>query len=102
VKPFIALILACTAFAAQSGPFAGGNVEAGKKLFDQNHCNRCHMSIMGGDGNTIFTRPNHKVDSPEHLLDQLYACSGNAGVMLSKQDEQDLSAYLNRNYYHFK
>ncbi len=87
---------------AQAVPFANGNAPAGKKLFDQNHCNQCHMSMMGGDGSAIFTRPDHKVTSPKQLVDQMYVCSGNVGITLTKQNEQDLGAYLNGTYYHFK
>lgn len=102
MKPMIALTFSCLALAAQAEPFAGGNAEAGRKLFDQNHCNRCHMSMLGGDGSAIFTRPDHKVKNPQQLVEQMHVCSGNAGITLSKQDEQNLGAYLNQNYYHFK
>ncbi len=102
MKLFATLILAGAAFAAQAEPFAGGNATTGKNLFDHNHCNRCHASIMGGDGNAIFTRPNRKVTTPKQMVDQMHACSGAAGIALSEQDVQDLGAYLNRSYYHFK
>ncbi len=102
MKSFLACMLTCAALGVQAAPFAGGHAAAGKRLFDQNHCNRCHMSIMGGDGSAIFTRPNHRVTTPRQLVDQMYACSGNAGIVLNEQDEQDLGAYLNQTYYHFK
>ena len=98
-------ILALTlglATAAQADPFPKGNSEAGKKLFEKNVCNRCHDSMMGGDGNRIFTRFDHKVQNPAQLVQQMHVCSGNVCITLSKQDEQDLGAYLNRNFYHFK
>ena len=85
--------------AAQAAPFATGNAEAGKQLFDQSHCNRCHVQMMGGDGSEIFTRPDHKVRSSSQLIKQISVCGGNAGVILSKQDEQNLGAYLNQRYY---
>ncbi len=88
---------------AQAEPFAKGDAEAGKKLFTQNNCgSSCHDSIMGGNGNTIFTRFNHKVQNPQQLIAQLRRCTGGAGITLSPQDEENLGAYLNRNYYHFK
>jgi mono/diheme cytochrome c family protein len=95
------LLLLC-ATTAQATPFAQGNAQAGKKLFDTNRCNQCHMSMQGGDGSSIFTRPDRKVTNPKQLVDQMYVCSGNVGITLSKQDEQDLGAYLNGTYYHFK
>ncbi len=88
---------------AHADPFAKGDAEAGKKLFTQSQCgSSCHDSIMGGNGNAIFTRLNRKVQNPQQLIAQLRRCTGGAGITLSPQDEQNLGAYLNRNYYHFK
>jgi len=79
-----------------------GDAEAGKKFFGQNQCNRCHSSMLGGDGSAIFTRPGRKVKNPQQLVNQMHLCSGNVSITLSPQDEQKLGAYLNQNYYHFK
>ncbi len=102
MKLLLALVTSLTFAAAQAEPFAGGNAGAGKKLFEQSHCDRCHISMMGGDGSAIFTRPDRKIGSPRQLVDRLRVCSGGAGITMTGQDEQDLGAYLNRNYYHFK
>ncbi|MBI1173828.1 MAG: cytochrome c [Sideroxydans sp.] len=102
MKPIAALLLLLTATAAHADPFAQGNAQAGKNLFDQYHCNRCHMAIEGGDGSRIFTRINHKVTNPRQLVAQLHICGGNVGLDVTPQQEQDLGAYLNQNYYHFK
>jgi len=93
---FIFLLLAG---AAQAAPFAKGDAEVGQKFFDKNHCNRCHIDMMGGDGSGIFTRPDHKVRSAAQLVTQMNFCSGNMGITLSAQDEQNLGAYLNQRYY---
>jgi cytochrome c553 len=84
---------------AQAAPFASGNAETGKKLFEQSHCNHCHVQMVGGDGSEVFTRPEHKVRSASQLIKQINICGGNAGVNLSAQDEQNLGAYLNQRYY---
>jgi len=96
-----ALILFCIATAASANPFPGGDAANGQKLFDQHQCNRCHNSIMGGDGNKIFTRFNRMVSTVDGLLAQIDICSGNVNARLSNQDKQDLGAYLNR-YYNLK
>jgi cytochrome c553 len=88
--------------AAHAEPFAKGDAEAGKKFFTQNQCNSCHDQIMNGDGNAIFTRFNRKVRSPEQLVAQLGRCTAGAHIAMSDKDEQNLAAYLNRTYYHFK
>jgi cytochrome c2 len=87
---------------AQAIPFADGNAQAGKKLFDDYKCNSCHIGKMGGDGSAIFTRPNRIVNNPSELIDRMHACSGAVGKTLSKQDDQNLGAYLNQTYYKFK
>lgn len=87
---------------AQAEPFAKGDTEAGKKFFTQNQCNSCHDQIMNGDGNAIFTRFNRKVRNPQELLAQLGRCTSGGGITMTDKDAQDLSAYLNRTYYHFK
>ncbi len=95
----IGVVLLLLTSAAQAAPFAAGNAEAGKKTFEQNQCNRCHVQMVGGDGSEIFTRPDHKVRSAAQLVKQINFCSGNIGVHLSAQDEQNLGAYLNQRYY---
>ena len=102
MKRISALILFLAAGSALAAPFPAGDAQAGKKLFEQNKCNRCHADMMGGDGSANFTRPNHKVTSPEKMVQQMHVCSANAGITLSAQDEQDLGAYLNQRYYKFK
>ena len=56
MKLLTSLLLLCAATAAQADPFAGGNAQAGQKLFNEYNCNRCHMAMVGGDGSRIFTR----------------------------------------------
>ena len=102
MKKFIPLFILLLSDIAQAAPFAEGNAEIGKKLFDQYKCNSCHMAKMGGDGSAIFTRPNHKVTNPKLMITQIKACSGNVGANLSAQEEQHLAAWLNQQYYKFK
>ena len=102
MKRISVLILLLSAGGALAAPFPTGDAQAGEKLFEQNKCNRCHVDMMGGDGSAIFTRPDHKVTSSQKMVQQMHVCSGNAGITLSPQDEQDLGAYLNQRYYHFK
>ena len=88
--------------AAQGMPLTDGRPEFGKKLFDHYNCNKCHNKKMGGDGNTIFTRPNRKVTSQQQLSAQIEVCTKNVGADLSAQEKIDLTAYLNQNFYKFK
>ena len=101
MKKFFALFLLLCG-TAQAEPFADGQPEAGKKLFDKYQCNRCHSGKMGGDGSAIFTRPDRKVKDPQQLAAQILVCARNARANLSTQEKLDLAAYLNKNFYKFK
>lgn len=98
MKLLTALFLLCATGTALANPFPTGNPQTGKALFDKYNCNSCHAAMLGGDGNTIFTREARKVRSPADLVEQLKLCSGNIGAKLTAQDEQHLAAYLNRYY----
>ncbi|CAG9933742.1 c-type cytochrome [Candidatus Nitrotoga arctica] len=99
-KFFIIFLLLCST--TQADPFADGQPETGKKLFDKYKCNSCHNGKMGGDGNAIFTRPNRKVTDPQQLTAQINVCASNVGANFSTQEKLDLAAYLNKHFYKFK
>jgi cytochrome c peroxidase len=101
MKKFFAIFLLLCG-TAQAEPFADGQPEAGKILFDKYQCNRCHNGKMGGDGNAIFTRPNRKVNDPQQLAAQIEVCARNARANLSTHEKLDLAAYLNTHFYKFK
>jgi cytochrome c2 len=95
------LVLSVTAY-AQAAPFAKGNAETGKKIFDQHKCNSCHAKQLGGDGNRMFTRAERKVKSPASLMTQVTRCSTTLGLMMFEEDEEHVAAYLNSEFYKFK
>ncbi len=99
-KYLFLLMLVCSS--TQAAPFAGGNAGNGKKLFVKYECSSCHQAKMGGDGSTIFTRPDRIVRSDSELIPRIKFCSGAVGANLKPQEEQDLAAYLNQTYYHFQ
>ena len=102
MKSIATLILFLAAGSALANPFPSGNAMTGKKLFDENKCDSCHIGKVGGDGSAIFTRPNRIVNSPDEMIARFHVCSGAIGLTLTPQMEQDLGAYLNETYYHFK
>jgi cytochrome c553 len=101
MKTLIAFLCILSATIAHASPFPGGQATEGEKIFKHYQCNRCHADMMGGEGNEIFTRPNHKVKNASDLIRQIKACSGNVAANLSAREEQHLAAYLNR-YYNLK
>jgi cytochrome c553 len=101
-KIIASLILLCVTAISQAAPFAKGDADAGKKIFDQHQCNSCHSNKLGGDGSAMFTRAEHKVKTAASLKTQITNCSTNLGLMLFEDDEENIGAYLNKNYYKFK
>jgi len=101
MKRIFIFALLCVATVASADPFPGGNAQAGQKLFEKYDCNQCHNSMMGGDGNKIFTRFDRRRNTPEGLIEQISMCSGNVNAHFNAQETQDLAAYLNI-FYKFK
>ncbi|MDP2760233.1 MAG: c-type cytochrome [Sideroxyarcus sp.] len=98
----ILFLLSLIIGSAQAAPFANGSAENGQKLFAKYECGSCHEDKMGGDGSTIFTRPNRTVKNADNLITQMERCSGAIGKQLTGQEKLDLAAHLNQTYYHFK
>ena len=73
----------------------------GKTLADKS-CNTCHVSMYGGDGSKIYTRPERKATNAQQLLTRVRACNVNVGANWFPEDEMHVAAYLNQTYYHFK
>jgi len=101
-KLIATILLLSIGVTAHASPFAKGDAEKGKKTFEQHKCNSCHASMLGGDGSKMFTRAEHKVKSPTSLTTQITRCSTNLGLMLFEDDEENIAAYLNNNFYKFK
>jgi len=96
------LILFSLSAIAHATPFAKGDADKGKEIYAQHKCNSCHIRMVGGDGSAMFTRAGRKVKSPASLSTQITNCSTNLGLMLFEDDEENIAAYLNKNYYKFK
>jgi len=95
------IILLGTVSIALANPFPDGNAQTGQKLFEKYDCNKCHNSMMGGNGNMIFTRLDRKRNTPSGLVEQIGMCSGNVNAHFTAQEKQDIAAYLNI-FYKFK
>ena len=86
---------------AQSGkPYASGDPNAGAKLADKD-CIGCHASKFDGDATRIYLRDDRKVRTPEQLLAQVQLCNTNLNLQYFPDDEANLAAHLDRDYYRF-
>ncbi len=101
MKTIAILTLSLLSLAALAEPFAGGDAKQGKALFDKHNCNSCHVAMINGGPEAIFTRADRKVKSPADLAAQIKRC-GSVGAKLTAQEELHISAYLNQAFYKFK
>ena len=79
---------------AYAVPFAKGDPKAGKTLHDKT-CVACHDSKM-------YTRADRKVKTAAQLAGRVSGCNANTGAGWFPEDELNVSAYLNQNFYKFK
>ena len=95
------LIIIATTLTISPLGFADGDIKRGKELHDEN-CISCHANAYGGDGTSIYTRPDHKIESYEGLEKQVMRCKTALGVSWPQDQIDDVVAYLNQKFYHFK
>lgn len=81
--------------------FPKADIKAGKALVDA-HCINCHASKYGSDGSGIYTRENTKVKTSKGLIAQIRNCNTMLGLKWFEDDEINVAAYLNQNYYKLK
>lgn len=94
------LALALTALAM--GAYANANIDNGKAI-DRNSCYGCHAKKSGfGNGDMIYLRSDSKVSSLVKLKTMVERCNTELRLDLFPEDEADVTAYLNQQFYKFK
>ncbi|QWC98180.1 hypothetical protein G6729_07290 [Polynucleobacter paneuropaeus] len=92
-------VLALISIASSS--FASANLENGKAI-DQQKCYACHAKKTGfGNGDMIYTRSDGKVNSLPKLKSMVERCNTELRLDLFPEDEADVTAYLNKQFYKF-
>lgn len=87
-------------FAQQA--IASPDLANGKKI-DEQKCYACHAKKSGfGNGDMIYTRSDSKVKSLAKLKSQVALCNTELRLDLFPEDEADVVAYLNKQFYKFK
>jgi hypothetical protein len=80
----------------------GADVNNGKTLHLAK-CYQCHAEKSGlGNGDIIYTRSDRKVKDIQRLKTQVSMCNTQLRLDLFPEDESDLVAYLNQQFYKFK
>jgi hypothetical protein len=76
---------------------------ANGKAIDQQKCYACHAKKSGfGNGDMIFTRSDGKVKSSADLKKMVSLCNTELRLDLFPEDEADVAAFLNKQFYKFK
>jgi mono/diheme cytochrome c family protein len=76
---------------------------ANGKNIDQQKCYACHAKKTGfGNGDMIYTRSDSKVKSIANLKRMVGLCNTELRLDLFPEDEADVVAYLNQQFYKFK
>ena len=94
------LIVIGFALAISQISYAAGDAKRGKALHDEN-CISCHANAFGGDGTSIYTREDHKIDTFGGLQKQVKRCKTALGVDWPQNDIDDVVTYLNESFYKF-
>ena len=76
---------------------------ANGKVIDQQKCYACHAKKSGfGNGDMIYTRSDSKVKSLSNLKKMVSLCNTELRLDLFPEDEADVTAFLNQQFYKFK
>ena len=96
----ISISILWAVFTPQS--FAAQDLVNGKNI-DQQKCYACHAKKTGfGNGDMIYTRSDSKVKSVANLKKMVGLCNTELRLDLFPEDEADVVAYLNQQFYKFK
>ena len=111
IQRFLHAVLATAAFAAAipvhaavamaALPPANGSPALGKSLSGKD-CVDCATRRIAGDTARIYFRGERRVHVPEQLVAQVSYCSPEVGAGTFPDEEEHISAYLNKQYYRFK
>ncbi len=80
---------------------AAGDPKVGKTLHDKN-CVSCHARLFGGDGSKVYTRSPRLINDRTALAQRVAMCASQTGAKWFPEDEENVVAYLNQQFYKFK
>ncbi len=95
-------VLLCLAMLLSGIAHAVPNLQNGKAI-DQAKCYACHAKKTGfSNGDMIYTRSDRKVKDYARLKTMVAMCNTELRLDMFPEDEADVVAYLNKQFYKFK
>ena len=101
--PILKLVVTLfSAFGLLCSASASPDLANGKKI-DEQKCYACHAKKSGfGNGDMIYTRSDSKVKNIQNLKSMVAMCNTELRLDLFPEDEADVTAFLNKQFYKFK
>jgi hypothetical protein len=102
MKRILSISALLCSFFVSSPAFAAPNLQNGKAI-DQAKCYACHAKKTGfANGDMIYTRSDRKVKDYARLKTMVAMCNTELRLDMFPEDEADVTAYLNKQFYKFK
>lgn len=99
LKPFLFIVVLS---GIPLSVFAAPDLANGKKI-DEQKCYACHAKKSGfSNGDMIYTRSDGKVKNLQNLKSMVARCNSELRLDLFPEDEADVVAFLNKQFYKFK
>ena len=103
MKP-VATLLAVSLIAGPAlagDPWGNADPKLGKEHHDK-ACIVCHTRLYGGDGSKMYTRDGSLMSTKLDILQRVATCNSQVKAGLLPEEEAEVAAYLNQQYYKFK
>ncbi|NTV95826.1 MAG: cytochrome c [Thiobacillus sp.] len=94
------LIALCLLQALIAPAYGAADAVRGKALHDK-QCVSCHVKRYGGDGAQMYLRPDRLIHDRKALSQRVATCNAMVNAGLFPEDEEDIAAYLAKQYYKF-
>jgi hypothetical protein len=95
----LAFGLALLVGSVSAQPFAGADLENGKTLHFSKGCAGCHAEKTLRDESFMYLRSDRRVKTLFDLRRMVSVCNMQLKADLFPEDERDIAAYLNQQYY---
>ena len=82
-------------------PWGEADPKNGKKHHEE-ACVACHVRLYGGDGSKMYTRDGRLLSTQLDILQRVGACNSQVKAGWFPEEEAEVAAYLNQQYYKFK